>query len=125
MAIEVLIRDREAMDVLVRRAWEVFFEGESRGQERGFGWFDWSIELPDARVDWFACCGLINRDRDLAGRTGLVRDLVPVDGCEEGASSWFKGAISSSLVTVRLGRQSDSPMYYVFYEFTGLRLYGY
>jgi len=46
--------------------------------------------------------------------------LIPIDGCEEGASSWFVGTISSSLVTVRLGRQSDSPMYYIFYEVTVL-----
>ena len=81
--------------------------------------------MPDAWVDWFACGGLVNQDRDLVDRTGLVCELIPIDGCKEGASSWFVGAISSSLVSVRLGCQSDSPMYYVFYEITVLRLYGY
>jgi len=75
--------------------------------------------LPDAWVNWFACCGLVDRDGDLLGWR-WDRELIPIDGCEEGASSWFVGTISSSLVSVRLRRQSDSPMYYVFYEVTVL-----
>ena len=81
--------------------------------------------MSDAGVNWFACCELIDRDRDLTGRTGLVCELIPIDGCEEGARSWFEGTISSSLISVQLGCQSDSPMYYVLYEITVLGLYDY
>ena len=57
--------------------------------------------------------------------TGLVRELISIDRCEEGASFWFVGTISSFLVSIQLGCQSDSPVYYVFYEITVLELYDY